>query len=114
MTPYQVTGIANAIVDVLSEADDAFLSRMGIARGIMQLVERDRAEVLYAAMEGRRESPGGSVANTLAGLGNLGLRTAFIGRVRDGTAANPHAARMADQVKPLAETGWAFARKAGA
>jgi aminoglycoside phosphotransferase (APT) family kinase protein len=38
----------------------------------------------------------------------------IIGRVRDGTAANPHAARMADQVKPLAETGWAFAKRAGA
>jgi hypothetical protein len=34
--------------------------------------------------------------------------------VRDGTAANPHAARMADQVKPLAEAGWTFARQAGA
>jgi aminoglycoside phosphotransferase (APT) family kinase protein len=38
----------------------------------------------------------------------------IIGRVRDGTAANPHAARMANQVKPLAETGWAFAKRAGA
>jgi aminoglycoside phosphotransferase (APT) family kinase protein len=38
----------------------------------------------------------------------------IIGRVRDGTAANPHAARMANQVRPLAETGWAFARRAGA
>jgi aminoglycoside phosphotransferase (APT) family kinase protein len=36
------------------------------------------------------------------------------GRVRDGTAANAHAAAMAEQVEPLAETGWAFARKAGA
>jgi aminoglycoside phosphotransferase (APT) family kinase protein len=36
------------------------------------------------------------------------------GRVRDGTATNAHAAAMAEQVEPLAETGWAFARKAGA
>ncbi len=95
MTTYQVTGIGNAIVDVLSEADDAFLSRMGIARGIMQLVERDRAELLYAAMERRREAPGGSVANTLAGLGNLGLRTAFIGRVRDDALGRFYAREMA-------------------
>jgi aminoglycoside phosphotransferase (APT) family kinase protein len=38
----------------------------------------------------------------------------IIGRVRDGTAANPHAARMANQVKPLADTGWSFAKRAGA
>jgi aminoglycoside phosphotransferase (APT) family kinase protein len=38
----------------------------------------------------------------------------ILGRVRDGTAANPEAANMATQVRPLAETAWAFARKAGA
>ena len=38
----------------------------------------------------------------------------ILGRVRDGTAANPQAAAMAGQVRPLAETAWAFARKAGA
>jgi sugar/nucleoside kinase (ribokinase family) len=80
---FQVAGIGNAIVDVLSPADDHFLDHMGITKGIMQLVERERAETLYAAMHERREIPGGSVANTLAGLGNLGLSTAFIGRVRD-------------------------------
>lgn len=80
---YQVVGIGNAIVDVLSQSEDTFLDHMDIQKGIMQLVERERAEVLYAAMKDRVETPGGSVANTLAGLGNLGLSTAFIGRVRD-------------------------------
>ena len=80
---YQVVGIGNAIVDVLSQTDDAFLDLMGITKGVMQLVERERGELLYAAMRERTQAPGGSVANTLAGLGNLGLHTAFIGRVRD-------------------------------
>lgn len=80
---YQVVGIGNAIVDVLASGDDTFLDLMGITKGIMQLVERERAETLYAAMRERTEAPGGSVANTIAGLGNLGLATAFIGRVRD-------------------------------
>ena len=78
-----VAGIGNAIVDVFGQVDDSFLDLMGIAKGIMQLVERERAEVLYAAMREPRQAPGGSVANTLAGLGNLGLGTAFIGRVND-------------------------------
>jgi sugar/nucleoside kinase (ribokinase family) len=80
---YQVVGIGNAIVDVLTQCDDDFLDWMGIEKGIMQLVDRERGETLYAAMKERTQAPGGSVGNTLAGLGNLGLRTAFVGRVKD-------------------------------
>jgi sugar/nucleoside kinase (ribokinase family) len=80
---YQVVGIGNAIVDVLSQCDDDFLDLMGIEKGIMQLVERERGELLYGAMSERTQAPGGSVGNTIAGLGNLGLTSAFIGRVRD-------------------------------
>ncbi|MGH1331099.1 MAG: adenosine kinase [Paracoccaceae bacterium] len=80
---YQVVGIGNAIVDVLTQSDDNFLEMMGIEKGIMQLVERERGEMLYGAMKERMQAPGGSVANTLAGLGALGLKTAFIGRVHD-------------------------------
>ena len=97
MSPkYKVAGIGNAIVDVLSHSDDDFLDMMGIEKGIMQLVDRDRAERLFAAMEDRRQVPGGSVANTLAGLGNLGLETAFIGRVRDDALGRHYAEGMAD------------------
>jgi sugar/nucleoside kinase (ribokinase family) len=80
---YQVVGIGNAIVDVLTQCDDDFLDWMGIEKGIMQLVDRERGETLYAAMKDRTQAPGGSVGNTLAGLGNLGLTTAFVGKVKD-------------------------------
>ncbi|MEM7710695.1 MAG: adenosine kinase [Pseudomonadota bacterium] len=80
---YDVIGIGNAVVDVISHADDGFLAQMGIEKGIMQLIERDRAELLYAAMGDRTQAPGGSVANSLAGIGALGLGTAFIGKVKD-------------------------------
>ncbi|MEX1662049.1 adenosine kinase [Thioclava sp. 15-R06ZXC-3] len=83
MTSYQVVGIGNAVVDVIAQCDDSFLAHMGIEKGIMQLIERERAETLFAAMKERTQAPGGSVANTVAGCGNLGLKTAFIGRVRD-------------------------------
>jgi sugar/nucleoside kinase (ribokinase family) len=95
MKRYQVAGIGNAIVDVLAQTDEMFLDHMGITKGIMQLIERDRAETLYAAMRERTEAPGGSVANTLAGLGNLGLTTAFIGRVRDDALGRFYARSMA-------------------
>ena len=91
---YQVVGIGNAIVDVLSHADDSFLDLMGIQKGIMQLVEKNRGEMLYGAMRDRVQAPGGSVANTLAGLGNLGLTTGFIGRVHDDALGRFYADEM--------------------
>ncbi|AGT07734.1 adenosine kinase [Paracoccus aminophilus] len=83
-TPY-VIGIGNAVMDVIAATEDESLARLGIEKGIMQLIDRDRSELLTAAQaEGGthpRLAPGGSVANTLAGIGMLGLKTAFIGRV---------------------------------
>ena len=96
MKKYHVVGIGNAIVDVFSAADDTFLELMGIQKGIMQLVEKDRGEVLYGAMKDRVQAPGGSVANTLAGLGNLGLTTAFIGRVHDDALGRFYASHMVE------------------
>ena len=96
MKSYHVVGIGNAIVDVFTQADDDFIERMGIEKGIMQLVEKERGEMLYAAMSERVQAPGGSVANTLAGLGNLGLTTAFIGRVHDDALGRFYARTMAE------------------
>lgn len=95
MTRTAITGIGNAIVDVLSQTDELFLDHMGITKGIMQLIERDRAEVLYGAMKDRTEAPGGSVGNTIAGCGNLGLVSAFIGRVRDDALGRFYVAALA-------------------
>jgi len=93
---YELIGIGNAVVDVISHADDSFLDLMGIEKGIMQLIERERGEVLYGAMEDRLQTPGGSVANTIAGVGALGLPTAFIGRVNDDALGRFYASSMAD------------------
>ena len=91
---YDLVGIGNAVVDVITQCDDSFLDHMGIEKGIMQLVEQDRAEVLYAAMDGRVQTPGGAVANTIAGAGALGMETAFIGRVRDDALGRFYADAM--------------------
>ena len=97
MKNYQVVGIGNAIVDVFTQADDSFIELMGIEKGIMQLVERDRGELLYAAMKDRVQAAGGSVANTVAALGMLSLRTAFIGRVHDDALGRFYAQAMAGE-----------------
>lgn len=97
MKRYDVVGIGNAVVDVISECDEDFLARMEITKGIMQLIERDRAEALYAAMEARVQAPGGSVANTIAGVAHLGLGAGFIGRVRDDELGHYYASALADE-----------------
>lgn len=94
MKKYDVVGIGNAIVDVITRSDDSFLDLMGIQKGIMQLVERERGELLYGAMKERVQTPGGSLANTIAGIGSLGLATGFIGRVRDDALGKFYAEEM--------------------
>jgi sugar/nucleoside kinase (ribokinase family) len=83
MKPLQVTGVGNALVDVISRVDEAFLERLGVERGIMTLIDRARGVELYAAMGQAREVSGGSAANTIAGLAGLGARTAYVGKVKD-------------------------------
>ena len=80
---FDVVGIGNAIVDVLVTSDDAFLDNHGLTKGTMALVDESQAERLYASVGPGLETSGGSAANTLAGLAQLGGRAAFIGRVRD-------------------------------
>jgi sugar/nucleoside kinase (ribokinase family) len=94
---YDLVGIGNAIVDVISHGDERFLDNMGIEKGIMQLIDRERAELLYAAMTDRVQTPGGSVANTIAGAGTLGLSTAFLGKVKDDALGRFYADGMAEQ-----------------
>jgi len=78
-----VVGIGNAIVDVLSQADEAFLDAQNLPKGSMTLIDAARAEELYAGMGPAVEVSGGSAANTLAGVAALGGRGAFVGKVRN-------------------------------
>lgn len=80
--PLQVVGIGNALVDVICPVDDAWLTANGVQKGIMQLIDLERARALYAAMGPAAAISGGSVANTIGGLSGLGARTGFVGKVR--------------------------------
>ncbi|MEB3258800.1 MAG: adenosine kinase [Cyanobacteriota bacterium] len=88
MTPtppksFDVVGIGNAIVDVLVKTEEGFLDAHGLTKGTMALVNEAQAEQLYASLGPGLETSGGSAANTLAGLAQLGGQAAFIGRVRN-------------------------------
>ncbi|MBD3661882.1 MAG: adenosine kinase, partial [Arenibacter algicola] len=80
---FDVVGIGNAIVDVLAHADDDFLTRHGMTKGTMALIDADAADRLYGDMASGIECSGGSAANTIAGLASLGGKAAFIGKVKD-------------------------------
>lgn len=83
MKKFHVVGIGNAMVDILTRAEDAFLAQAGIEKGIMQLIDMPRAVDLYARIGPAKEISGGSAANTIAGIAHLGGRTAYVGKVRD-------------------------------
>jgi sugar/nucleoside kinase (ribokinase family) len=82
-SPIDVLGIGNAIVDVVSQTTDAFLSEHEVPKGTMSLIDEARARALYDAMGPGMEVSGGSAANTIAGVAQLGGQGAYIGKVRD-------------------------------
>ncbi|MBV8938307.1 MAG: adenosine kinase [Alphaproteobacteria bacterium] len=80
---YDLLGIGNAIVDVLSMCEERTLTHLGLRKGGMALIDEARAEALYRQMGPATECSGGSAANTVAGLASLGGRAAFIGKVKN-------------------------------
>ncbi len=80
---FDVLCIGNAIVDVIADADEAFLTAQGLEKGSMRLIDEAEAVRLYDVMGPGREISGGSAGNTAAGLAALGLKAAFIGQVAD-------------------------------
>ena len=82
---FDVCAVGNAIVDVLSPCDDAFLSAQSLTPGSMQLVDEGQSAALYAAMAPGVEASGGSAGNTVAGVGSFGGRAAYIGKVAPDT-----------------------------
>ena len=80
---FDVVGIGNALVDVITHHPDAFVDHQRIVKGSMTLIEPDRAVALYEAMGAGIEMSGGSAANTMTGLASFGGRAAYIGKVAD-------------------------------
>jgi sugar/nucleoside kinase (ribokinase family) len=73
--------IGNAIVDVIANATDDFLTAEGLVKGSMRLIDAEEAERLYSHMGPAHQVSGGSAGNTAAGIAALGGRAGFIGQV---------------------------------
>jgi sugar/nucleoside kinase (ribokinase family) len=111
---FDVLGLGNAIVDVISPADDDFLLAQGLRKGAMMLIDEARADALYAAMGPATFVSGGSAANTVIGAASLGCSAAFIGKVRSDEAGSAflhdiHAAEVSYSTAP-SQDGPATAR----
>ncbi len=78
---FDVVGIGNAIVDISAHCDEEFIADWELNKGAMTLIDASRATELYDAMGPALEISGGSAANTIAGIANLGGSAAFIGKV---------------------------------
>lgn len=84
-TVYDLTGIGSALLDFMVEVDDDFLLSLGLKKGEMHLIDAERSREIFNLIKGRKihVAPGGSSANTIAGMAMIGGRSAFIGRVAD-------------------------------
>jgi sugar/nucleoside kinase (ribokinase family) len=105
---YDVLGIGNAIFDVLVQTDEGFLAAHGMAKGGMALIDEARATSIYRDMGPATEMSGGSAANTIVGIANLGARAAYVGKVRDDQigrlyAHDIRAAGVAFETMPAAD-----------
>ena len=80
---YKVVGIGNAIIDILAYVDDEFLKKNNIKKGVMNLISSDRSKELLKQIKISKKVAGGSAANTIVGLSQLGLDTSYIGKVNN-------------------------------
>ena len=79
----KVLGIGNAIVDVLCKVDDKFLSKHSLTKSTMKLIDEIEFKNLITEVKIEETISGGSVANSIVGLSQLGNDVGFVGKVKD-------------------------------
>ena len=80
----KILGIGNAIVDVICKVDEKFLNQNGLTKGTMKLIfENEEFQSMLANLHIEKTISGGSVANSIVGLSQLGNKAGFIGKVSD-------------------------------
>ena len=76
-----VVGVGNAIVDVIANVDESFVTEHGLEKGAMTLIDTARAIELYDVLPTPTEVGGGSAANTIVGVASFGGDAAYVGKV---------------------------------
>tara|TARA_A100001015_G_scaffold313380_1_gene420503 strand:+ start:23 stop:955 length:933 start_codon:yes stop_codon:yes gene_type:complete len=79
----KILGIGNAIVDVICKVEDKFISQNNLTKSTMKLVDEAEFKKLLSTLKVEETVSGGSVANSIVGLAQLGNKVGFIGKVSD-------------------------------
>ena len=86
----KILGIGNAIVDVICKVEDKFITENNLTKSTMKLVDEDEFKKLLATLKIEETVSGGSVANSIVGLSQLGNKVGFIGKVSDDDLGNKY------------------------
>ena len=86
----KILGIGNAIVDVLCKVDDKFLKNYSLTKSTMKLIDEIEFKNLISEVKIEETISGGSVANSIVGLSQLGNNVGFIGKVKDDDLGNKY------------------------
>jgi sugar/nucleoside kinase (ribokinase family) len=100
----KILGVGNAIVDVLCKVSDEFLSKNLLTKGTMKLINEDEFKNLISSVIIEETISGGSIANSIVGLSQLGNDVGFLGKVNDDSLGNKYEKGLIEQkVKYLYE-----------
>ena len=86
----KILGIGNAIVDVICKVDDKFITQNNLTKSTMKLVDETEFKKLLSTLKIEETTSGGSVANSIVGLSQLGNKVGFIGKVSDDALGNKY------------------------
>ena len=86
----KILGIGNAIVDVICKVDDQFIALNNLTKSTMKLVDEAEFKKLLSSLKIEETVSGGSVANSIVGLSQLGDKVGFIGKVSDDDLGNKY------------------------
>ena len=86
----KVLGIGNAIVDVICKIEDSFLTENNLTKSTMKLVDETEFKKLLSNLKIKETIAGGSVANSIVGLSQLGNPVSFIGKINDDELGNKY------------------------
>ena len=86
----KIVGIGNAIVDVICKVEDIFLTKNSLTKSSMKLVDESEFNKLLSSLTIEETVSGGSVANSIVGLSQLGNKVGFIGKVSDDKFGNKY------------------------
>ncbi len=86
----KILGIGNAIVDVICKVDESFIKENNLTKSTMKLVDESELKKLLSTLKIEETVSGGSVANSIVGLSQLGNKVGFIGKVSDDQFGNKY------------------------